>query len=259
MAKDIDLDGRTALITGAGRNIGEAIALHFAEAGANVIATARTKSQIDETIEMVEDFGVEGLSIRSDLTKISDIEKVIEDSFDAFGTVEILINNAGVNPDQVDKEGLETMVDVNLMAPYFLSEEFFDAFQASSAEAGRIVNVSSIAGVVGVAGFHPMYCATKSGIYGLTRGHAAGFAKGGVTVNSVTPGLVEIPRNTAFVEEAGEEVFRLDQIPLDKLTQPEDVADTCLFLASDAADDITGEDIVVDGGVHFTAGLYNQG
>ena len=261
MALDIDLTGRTAIVTGAGRGIGRVICSTFAEAGADVVAAARSADEIEAAVDEVEDrFGVEALAVPTDLREADDIAGLVEAAVDRFGTPEILINNAGANltgpPLEHTLEEIDTMLDVNLRGLFVLSQHFGRAFRADPADVGRIVNVSSISAQIGVPAM-TLYGGTKSGIYGVTRGLAAELAADGVTVNSVTPGLTRVGRvDDLLASAAAADIYDLDRVPLGRLGLPSDVATACAFLASDLAGYITGEDVRVDGGVGFTAGLY---
>ena len=255
----VDLSGRTAIVTGAGRGIGKEIALTLAEAGADVVAAARTESELVRTVDEVRELGRRGLAVPTDLTLASDVRNLVETAVDEFGAPQILINNAGVNPTAfpLDQpvEDIDLLLEVNMRGTILLTQEFWRAFRESSNESGRIVNIASVAGQLGIPAM-TVYGGTKSGISGITRGFAVSCASDGITVNSVTPGLIGVDRIEGLIEEKGDELYDLDRIPLERIGQPEDVADACLFLSSDLAGYVTGEDLRVDGGVCVTAGLY---
>lgn len=260
MPVETDLSGRTAVITGGGRGIGKRIAHRFAEAGADVVVAARTAEEIDAVADAVEDeHGAEALAVPTDLRELDDIDGLIDAAVDRFGAPHVLVNNAGANLAnralEQTVEELETMVDVNFKAPFLLSQRFGWAFRDADNEAGSIVNISSVSGHLG-KDFTSIYGGTKAGLYGLTRGLAAGLSAYNIRVNSITPGTTRVERVEKRIEEWGEDMYDLDKIPLERLGQPEDTADAALFLASDHSSYITGVDIPVDGGVCFTAGLY---
>lgn len=255
----LDLSGSTAIVTGAGRGIGAVIAPTLAEAGANIVAAARTRSEIEATADRIEaDYGVETLAVQTDLKEVDDIETLVETTVSTLGTPDILVNNAAENlpnrPAEQTLREVELMLQTNLRAVFLLSVEFAEAHREAGLDSGRIVNISSLTGQVGVPAM-TLYSGTNAGVYGLTRGLAAEYAPE-ITVNSVTPGLIGIERIQNLVEERGDEIYHLDRIPLGRLGDPEDIADAVLFLASNRADYITGEDLRVDGGVGFTAALY---
>lgn len=256
---ELDLTGSTAIVTGAGRGIGAVIATTFADAGADVVAAARTASEIEATAEACEDRGVRAVAVETDLRDPADIEGLVDRTIETVGAPDVLINNAGANltspPLDQPIEDVDQILDVNLRGLFLLSQAFGRAFRDSEHEAGRIVNISSISAQVAIPAM-TLYGGTKSGIYAVTRGLAVELAPDGVTVNSVTPGTIEVQRIRDLIAEKGEEIYDLDRVPVGRLGRAEDIANTCLFLASEQAEYITGEDVRVDGGVGVTAGLY---
>lgn len=258
MAVEIDLSGRTAIVTGAGRGIGREISLGLATAGADVVAAARTEAEIEATAAVVEERGVSALAVATDLASVESIDALVERTRQSFGAPDVLINNAAANlaaaPLGQPVEDVDAMLDVNLRGLFLLSQRVANAMLDEGVEAGRIVNVSSVIGHLGVPAM-TVYGGTKAGIYGVTRGLAAELAPHGITVNSVSPGMIRVARIEGLMAEKGE-LYDLDRIPVGRLGRPEEVADACVFLASDLAQYVTGEDLRVDGGVAVTAGLY---
>lgn len=257
---DVTLPGETAIVTGAGRGIGAVIADQFAEAGANVVAAARTESEIEATARRCrEAHGVDAVAVPTDLKRVDDVDALMDEAIAAFGSPGILVNNAAENltnlPLEQPLEEVDIMLETNVRGLFVLTQRFARAFRDADHDSGRIVNVASVAGQLGVPAM-TLYGGTKAGVYGITRGFAAALAPEGITVNSVTPGLVGIERIQRLIEEKGDEIYDLDRIPLGRLGEPEDIANACLFLASEQAGYVTGEDIRIDGGVAFTAGLY---
>ena len=256
---ELDLSGSTAIVTGAGRGIGAVIATTFADAGADVVAAARTVSEIEATAEACEDRGVRAIAVATDLSDPADIGALMDRTIEAFGAPDVLINNAGANltspPLDQPIEDVDQILDVNLRGLFLLSQAFGRAFREADLVAGRIVNISSISAQVAIPAM-TLYGGTKSGIYAVTRGLAVELADDGVTVNSVTPGTIEVQRIRDLIAEKGDEIYDLDRVPVGRLGRAEDIANTCLFLASEQAEYITGEDVRVDGGVGVTAGLY---
>lgn len=254
---EIRLDDHTAIVTGAGRGIGEEIAMTFAEAGADLAVAARTEAEIEAVAERArEEHGVETVAVPTDLADADDIEALVETTREELATPTVLVNNAGANlvgpPLEHTPEEIDTMLDVNVRGLFLLSQEFALAFREADLETGRIVNVSSLVAELGVS-IMSLYGGTKAGVNGVTRGLAAELAPE-ITVNAVSPGLTRIARTEAVMDN--DELFDFDRIPLQRVGVPEDTADACVFLASDFADYITGEELLVDGGVRFTAGLY---
>lgn len=255
---ELDLSGKTAIITGAGRGIGEEIATHVAAAGADVVVAARTESEIAATVERIEKQYGSALAVLTDLGRVDDIGNLVEATESEFGAPDIVVNNAAANlagdPLRQSAEDVDTMLDVNLRGLFLLSQRAANAMLNADVEAGRIINVSSIVGHLGVPAM-TVYGGTKAGVYGITRGLAAELAPHDITVNSVSPGMTRTERIERLMEEKGE-IYDLDRIPMGDLADPEDVANACVFLASDRAGYITGVDLPVDGGVTITAGLY---
>lgn len=257
---EIELSDSVAIVTGGGRGIGEVVAETFAAAGADVVVTARTESEIEVVAERIEyEYGVDALPVVADMREVADLDRIVDETVEALGTPDVLVNNAGANLNspalEQSVEDVDVIGETNLRGPYLLAQRFARAFRDSDRESGRIVNVSSIAAQVAIHGM-TYYGGTKSGLYGITKGLAAELGEHGITVNSVTPGTILVDRIEELVEEHGEDIYDFDRLPLGRLGQPEDVADCCLFLASEHASYITGEDVRVDGGVGNTAGLY---
>lgn len=260
---ELDLSDKTAIVTGAGRGIGEEIARTFAEAGANIVAAARTESEIAATVEAVEARGVEGLAVPADLRDVEDIERVVERTVERFGRSEILVNNAALNltnpPGEQSIEEVDAMLDVNVRAVFLLTQRWREQFVASGADRGRVINISSNSALFGIPAM-TFYGGTNAAVLGLTRGFAGTMAREGVTVNAVVPGLTRVDRIDELLEkqERGEieRIHRLEEHPLQRAADPEEIAYACLFLAHDLADYITGESIVVDGGLEVTRPLY---
>jgi len=260
MAVEIDLSGETALVTGAGRGIGADVVRRFAEAGADVVAAARSVDELSAIVtEVEEEHGVSGLAVPTDLTDVAEIEALVEASVDEFGVPSILVNNAGANligdPLEHTVEEVDTMLDVNVRGLFLLTQRWAEAYRASDLERGRVINISSVIAELGVP-MMTLYSGTKSGVRGITRGFAATLAPDGVTVNSVSPGLTRVGRTEGLIDSPEDSPLDFDRIPAGRVGAPVDSANACLFLASDLASYVTGVDILVDGGVAFTAGLY---
>lgn len=250
----IDLEGHTAIVTGAGRGIGRGIALALAEANANVVAAARTETEIEAVAEEAADYGVDTLALPTDLRQPEEIDALVDRTVEELGTPTILVNNAGANlpndPADQTMEEVETMIDVNFRAVFLLSVRFAETFRTSDASAGRIITVSSLSGPRGNPSM-VLYGGTKTGVYGLTRGLAAEYARDGITVNTVSPVTTRVERTERIIEEG--HLHDLDGIPMGRAGEPEDVAGVCLCLASDYFGFVTGEDIRVDGGTGVTS------
>jgi NAD(P)-dependent dehydrogenase (short-subunit alcohol dehydrogenase family) len=246
---ELDLSGRTAVVTGGSRGIGRAIALGFADAGANVVPLSRTESAVESVVEEVRDRGVES---RVETLDVSDTEAV-EACFGRIAEdlgIDIVVNNAGINPDDalgtpddVSDEGFDTVMDVNLGGAFACAR----AAESSLTDGGgTLLNVASVGGVVGLPRQHP-YVASKHGLVGLTKSLALDWAPD-VRVNCLAPGYVATDLTTGLQEN--EELRRSIEArtPLDRFADPEEIAGPAVFLASDLASYTTGATLTVDGG-----------
>ena len=256
----IDHTDETVIVTGAGRGIGREISYRFADAGAAVVPAARTESEIASTVAGVRERGGEGLAVPTDLRDPDDIDSLVTAAVDRFGTPDVLVNNAAVHvagdPLSRSTTDVDAMFDVNLRAVFLLSQRFANAVIEGDAGGGSIVNVSSIVGHLSVPAM-TVYCGTKAGVYGITRGLAGELGPHGITVNSVSPGLTRVERIERLLDERSE-LYDVESIPLGRLGRPDDIADACLFLTSDLASYVTAVDLPVDGGAVRTATLYRD-
>lgn len=256
---DIDLSEHTAFVTGGGRGIGRAVAVRFAQAGADVAVVARTGSELQGTVETVESHGVTGLPVEADLREETAIERAVDETIDALDVPTILVNNAGVflasPPDEQPTDEIDHMLQLNLRAPLLLARRVCGEIVRSEADSGRVINVARNVAETAVPAW-TAYGSTKAGLQAMTRGLALAFAGDGITANSVSPGTTRTPAVEDVIEEMGDELYDFDRHPMGRIGEPEDVADVCLFLASDLARYVTGEDILVDGGVSITSGFY---
>ncbi|WP_121742289.1 SDR family NAD(P)-dependent oxidoreductase [Natronorubrum halophilum] len=251
MSKGFSLEGDVAIVTGGGRGIGRAIAVGLANAGAAVVPSARSTDEIEAVTEEIEADGGDALAVSADVTDPDAVADAIDRADDAFGGVDIVVNNAGFNPDDalgrpedVSAESLDRVLDVNLNGAYEVTRAAADLLHESGG--GSVINVASVGGLVGLPRQHP-YVASKHGLVGLTKSMALDWAPE-VRVNAVAPGYV----STALTEslEANERLRRsiLDRTPLDRFADPDEIAGPVVFLASDAASYVTGTCLAVDGG-----------
>lgn len=245
------LEGSTAIVTGGSRGIGEEIAVAMADAGADVVPVARSEDELEETVDRIEDRGGTATWRTVDVTD----EDAVSDLFDTvaseFGSPTVLVNNAGINPyfgdaRDADRDTWESILSVNATGTFTCARDF--ARHVTDRDGtGAIVNVGSVGGVVGLPNQTP-YTASKHAISGMTKSMAAEWAPD-VRVNAVAPGYVK----TALTEGVrGNESIRenvLSDIPMDRFAEPEEIATTVVYLASDAAAYATGEVHVVDGGM----------
>lgn len=246
----IDLTDRAAVVTGAGRGIGRAIAQSLAECGASVLV-GDIADEREHTVEAIERDGGTAITTEMDVTNRSSIDSAIERAADAFGGVDILVNNAGVFPqqdlDSLSEEDWQWVIDVNLTGVWRCTQSVLPAMRAQ--EYGRIVNIASIAG--GRIGWGPNlshYAASKGGVVGFTRSAAIGLAPDGITMNAVLPGYVDTPGTQ---EQSSEEDLQaaVEMTPVGRPGGPEEIGAIVSMLAAEQAGFLTGESIVVDGGI----------
>ncbi len=241
----IDLAGRAALVTGASRGIGREIALALAEAGARVACLATNETLLNEVVARI---GAGGLAIRCDVSKGAEIDPAVEKAAAAFGGLDILVNNAGVTRDnlllRIKEEDWDAVLDTNLKAPFLFIKAAGRHLMRS--KAGRVVNISSVAGLVGNAG-QANYSASKAGLLALTKTAARELSARNVTINAVCPGFVKTDMAAKVDPKVIEQAVA--QIPLKRMGEAKEIASVVAFLASDLASYITGQVIVVDGGM----------
>jgi 3-oxoacyl-[acyl-carrier protein] reductase len=244
----VDLSGRPAIVTGAARGLGRAIALGLAAAGAKVACVATKTATLDMVVGEIRESGGIAESFACDVTDSKRVDEVVEAVVKLWGGLEILVNNAGITRDnlimRMKDDQWDAVLDTNLKGAFLFTRAA--ARPLCKAAHGRIINVASVSGLMGNPG-QANYSASKAGMIGLTRTVAVELASRGVTVNAVAPGFIA----TDMTEKMGQEMLEKikAQIPLKRLGVPQDVADLVLFLASDAAEFITGQVLTVDGGL----------
>ncbi len=256
MLDQFTFDDEVAIVTGGSRGIGEAVAVGLAEAGADVVPVARSEDALAETADRIEAAGADALPIPLDVTDEAAVQACFDEVEDAFGGVDVLVNNAGVNPyfgdsREIDRETWEHIFAVNVTGAFTCAREFGRRFEGdkpnSAGDAGAIVNVASVGGVVALP-YQAPYTASKHALVGMTKALAVEWAPT-IRVNALAPGYVK----TEFTEGVrGNESIRqdlLDEIPQERFAEPEEVAASAVYLASDAAAFVTGEVHVADGGM----------
>lgn len=243
------LEGRTALVTGASRGIGRAIALRLAAEGADVAVNfAGSAAKAEEVKNAIIEMGRKAIAIQADVKDASSVAGMVEEVKKTFGRIDILVNNAGVTRDgllmRMKDEDWETVIDTNLRGVFQCTKAVSKIMMKQ--RYGRIVNMASVVGLIGNAG-QANYAASKAGVIGFSKSVARELASRGITVNMVAPGCIDTDMTAVLPDKVREAM--LADIPLARVGKPEDVASAVAFLVSDEAAYITGQVINVDGGM----------
>ncbi|WP_010630985.1 3-oxoacyl-[acyl-carrier-protein] reductase [Sporolactobacillus vineae] len=243
------LKGKAALVTGASRGIGKAIALAFAREGASVVVNyAGNKARAEETAAEIRELGQEALVYQCDVTSEPDVQEMIKTVSKKFGHLDIVVNNAGITRDgllmRIKEADWDAVLNTNLKGVFLVTKAALRPMMRQ--RSGKIINIASVVGILGNAG-QANYSAAKAGVIGLTKTTAREVASRGITVNAVAPGFI-ITEMTAELPDQVKEQMKA-QIPLQRLGTPEDVASVVRFLASDDSNYMTGQILSVDGGM----------
>ncbi|HCY1666250.1 TPA: 3-oxoacyl-[acyl-carrier-protein] reductase [Staphylococcus aureus] len=242
---------KSALVTGASRGIGRSIALQLAEEGYNVAVNyAGSKEKAEAVVEEIKAKGVDSFAIQANVADADEVKAMIKEVVSQFGTLDVLVNNAGITRDnllmRMKEQEWDDVIDTNLKGVFNCIQKATP--QMLRQRSGAIINLSSVVGAVGNPG-QANYVATKAGVIGLTKSAARELASRGITVNAVAPGFIVSDMTDALSDELKEQM--LTQIPLARFGQDTDIANTVAFLASDKAKYITGQTIHVNGGMYM--------
>jgi 3-oxoacyl-[acyl-carrier protein] reductase len=245
------LDDQTCLVTGSSRGIGRAVAEELGRHGADVVVNYRSSAaEADAVVESIEADGGTAIAVQGNVAEYDEVEAMCAEIHDAFGTVDVLVNNAGITVDKkfenMTRDDWQRVLDVNLGGVFNCTHCFFDDIKES--EEGRLINISSVVGQQGNYG-QANYATTKSGLFGFTRTLALELASSGSTANCVSPGFVKTDMLETVPERVQEKI--LQRIPLDRFATPEDVAGIVRFVASEDAGYMTGQILAVNGGMEW--------
>ncbi|MFC1779462.1 3-oxoacyl-[acyl-carrier-protein] reductase [Thermodesulfobacteriota bacterium] len=244
------LSDKVAIVTGASRGIGRAIALALAAQGAKVVASARNAEALTQLVEEIKAEGGDALAVVGDVALEDDANNLVKQAVEAYGQVDVFVNNAGITRDglllRMKNDDWDAVLDTNLKGAFLCTRAV--AKVMSKQRSGRIINISSVVGEMGNAG-QANYCASKAGLLGLTKSVARELARRNVTVNAITPGFITTEMTEDMTEKAQEAMT--EQIPLGRPGSAEDVANAVIFLASDQSAYITGQVLGVNGGMYM--------
>lgn len=247
-----DLTGKVAIVTGAGRGIGRAIALGLAEHGADIVVSARTGAEIDGVAGEIKKMGRKALALMLDMTRVGQFDTYINKVMKEFGHIDILVNNAGtafiIPATEVSEEQWDSAFDLNTKGPFFLCQKVGNQMIKQNS-GGSIINITSE--VVVATERTPLgpYCPSKSALHGITKMLAKEWGKYKIRVNSLAPCFVRTKLNQPLFDHGDFYQSKLSEVPLQRHSEPEDLIGGAVFLASDAASYITGTTLLVDGGL----------
>ncbi len=245
-----DLTGKVAIVTGTSRGLGQYMGRALARAGADLVITSRTLQSLEPFKTEIEALGRKALPLELDVTDYDSIQRMVEAAVAHYGKIDILVNNAGCNRRkpalEVTWEDWSYVVDTNLRGAFFVAQAV--ARHMIPRRYGRIINIGSVTCVFGYAGMAP-YCASRGGIKQMTMSLADDWGPHGITVNCLAPGWFKTAQNAALYEDEEWVAYLCDRIPLKRPGRPDDLGGAVVFLASDASEYVTGQTLLVDGGI----------
>ena len=245
-----DLTGRAAIVTGASRGLGQYMGRALARAGADLVITSRNRNSLEDFRHEIESLGRRVVAVELDVRDYDSIQRAVEDAHAAYGKIDILVNNAGCNVRKpavdVTWDDWNLVLETNLRGPFFVAQAV--AKKMIPRRYGRIINIGSVTCVAGYAGLGP-YCASRGGVRQLTMSLADDWGVHGITVNCLAPGWFKTAQNAVLYENAEWVEYICDRIPLKRPGRPRDLDGAVVFLASDASEYITGQTLLVDGGI----------
>ena len=245
------LEGKVAVVTGSNRGIGKGIAVALAKEGCKVVVNSyREDEEAKNTVEEIKKLGAQSIFIKANVTREIDVRDLIEKAVKKFGMLDILVNNAGIlvsgTVTTLTEKDWDRQMDVNLKG-IFLCSKYAVQQMLKQGKGGRIINIGSIAGLVGFPGISA-YCASKGGVTELAREMALDYAKYGITVNAIDPGVIVTDMTKGMLDDAATRKMLMENTPVGRFGQPEDIGNAAVFLALDESSFITGHNLVVDGG-----------
>ena len=242
------LNDKVAVVTGAGRGIGRAVAIAYAKMGANVVCVSRTQENSAKVATEIEALGQNSWAFAVDVSDTSSVESSAKNILEATGRVDILVNNAGVTRDnllmRMSEEEWDTVINTNLKGAFNFTKAFTRPFMKQ--RSGRIINIASVIGLIGNAG-QSNYAASKAALIGFTKSVAKELAPRGITANAIAPGFIQTDMTAVLDEKVRGDI--IDRIPMNRFGSPEDIANTAIFLALESTDYMTGQVLTIDGGM----------
>ncbi|MGB9627935.1 MAG: 3-oxoacyl-[acyl-carrier-protein] reductase [Thermodesulfobacteriota bacterium] len=246
----MELEGKVALVTGGAQGIGRAIGLLLAQKGATIVISDINLQKAEETVQEIQSLGRKAMAFQVDVANFSEVEKMVDAIVEKFSRIDILVNNAGITRDKLilrmSEEDWDSVIRINLKGTFNCTKAALKYM--TKQRSGKIVNIASVSGMMGNPG-QANYSASKAGVIGFTKTIAREFAQRGINVNAIAPGYIQTPMTDVLPEKVKEELKRL--IPMERLGQPEDVAQAVLFLVSEASSYITGQVLNVNGGIYM--------